>query len=66
MTELANDGKTILVSTHLLDSIEQTWNRVLVMKEGSIIVNSSMADLKSRGDLSLEEIFLEVTEDEII
>ncbi|MCH4886602.1 ABC transporter ATP-binding protein [Acidaminobacter sp. JC074] len=66
MSELAQAGKTILVSTHLLDSIEQTCNRVLVMKEGSIIVNSSMADLKSHGDLSLEEIFLEVTEDEII
>ncbi len=66
MSELANDGKTILVSTHLLDSIEHTCNRVLVMKEGRIIVNSSMADLKSQSDLSLEDIFLEVTEDEII
>lgn len=66
MKELADAGKTILVSTHLLDSIEHTCNRVLVMKLGEIIVNSSMEDLKANSDLSLEDIFLEVTEDEIV
>jgi len=66
MKELANAGNTILVSTHLLDSIEQTCNRVLVMKLGEIIVDSSMEDLKANSDLSLEDIFLEVTEDEIV
>jgi ABC-type multidrug transport system ATPase subunit len=66
MKELSDAGKTILVSTHLLDSIEQTCSRVLVMKLGSIIVDSSMEDLKATSDLSLEDIFLEVTEDEIV
>lgn len=66
MTELAEAGKTILVSTHLLDSIEHTCNRVLVMKLGEIIVDSSMEELKANSDLSLEDIFLEVTEDEAI
>lgn len=66
MKELADAGKTILVSTHLLDSIEHTCNRVLVMKLGEIIVNSSMEDLKANSGLSLEDIFLEVTEDEVI
>lgn len=66
MKELAESGKTILVSTHLIDSIENTCNRVLVMKEGSIIVNSTMEELKANSDLSLEDIFLEVTEDEVI
>lgn len=66
MKELADAGKTVLVSTHLLDSIEQTCNRVLVMKLGEIIVDSSMDDLKANSDLSLEDIFLEVTEDEIL
>jgi len=66
MKELADAGKTILVSTHLLDSIEQTCNRVLVMKLGEIIVDSSMEELKANSDLSLEDIFLEVTEDEIV
>ncbi|MBI9014228.1 MAG: ABC transporter ATP-binding protein [Clostridiales bacterium] len=66
MKELAAAGKTILVSTHLLDSIEQICNRVLVMKSGEIIVNSSMDELKANSNLSLEDIFLEVTEDEIV
>jgi len=64
MKELKEEGKTILISTHLLDSIEQTCDRVLVMKAGEIIVDSSMDDLKAHHDASLEDIFLEVTEDE--
>lgn len=66
MKELADAGNTVLVSTHLLDSIEYTCSRVLVMKLGEIILDSSMEDLKANSDLSLEEIFLEVTEDAII
>lgn len=64
MLELKAAGKTVLISTHLLDSIENTCDRVLVMKEGTIIVDSTMAALRSDQDKSLEDIFLEVTGDE--
>lgn len=62
MTELKEAGKSVLISTHLLDSIEQTCDRVLVMKSGEIILDSKMEDLRNLHDASLEEIFLEVTE----
>lgn len=68
MKELASEGKSILVSTHLLDSIELICNKVLVMKNGRIIINSTIEELKLLNgvDSSLEDIFLEVTEDERI
>lgn len=64
MKELAEAGKTVLVSTHLLDSIETTCDRVLVMKNGEIILDNTIAALKATTEGSLEDIFLEVTEDE--
>lgn len=66
--ELSERGKTIFVSTHLLDSIENLCKRVLVMKEGKIIADESVENLKKKAgdnsDASLEDIFLEVTKDE--
>lgn len=65
-SELAEAGKTILVSTHLLDSIENLCHRVLIMQNGSIISDETMAELKkqisNREDITLEDLFLEVTE----
>lgn len=63
MEELKEAGKTVLISTHLLDSIENTCDRVLVMKNGEIIVDQPMKELKKNTDASLEEIFLEVTDE---
>jgi len=63
MLELKAENKSILVSTHLLDSIEDVCDRVLVLKNGSIIMDKKIEDLRSESDASLEEIFLAVTED---
>jgi len=65
--ELAEEGKSIFISTHLIDSIENLCHNVLVMKEGSIIAEGSIEDLRNehgQDGQSLEEIFLEVTKDE--
>ncbi|WP_366924493.1 ABC transporter ATP-binding protein [Metallumcola ferriviriculae] len=67
--ELSAQGKTIFISTHLLDSIENLCHRVLVMKNGRIIADGDRAALKAQlgdgsKDYTLEELFLEVTGDE--
>jgi ABC-type multidrug transport system ATPase subunit len=65
--ELADTGKTVFVSTHLLDTIETMCDKVLVMKNGKIIADATVSELRilfeGKGD-TLEEIFLEVTKDE--
>jgi ABC-type multidrug transport system ATPase subunit len=65
---LKESGKTILVSTHLIEGVESIADRIMIMKEGHIIGNDSIANLKiqaaSGAGLSLEDLFLEMTKDE--
>ncbi|GHB38231.1 ABC transporter ATP-binding protein [Mongoliitalea lutea] len=66
--ELKESGKTILVSTHLIDSVETIADRIMIMKDGNIIGNDTLANLKATfsqaEDSSLEDLFLELTKDE--
>jgi ABC-2 type transport system ATP-binding protein len=66
--ELKERGKTILVSTHLIDSVEMIADRIMIMKDGRIIGNDTLPNLKTTfnqsGDSSLEDLFLELTKDE--
>lgn len=66
--ELKEQGKTILVSTHLIDSVESIADRIMIMKDGNIIGNDTLANLKAsfnqENDASLEDLFLELTKDE--
>jgi len=64
---LKDQGKTILVSTHMIEGIESIADRIMIMKEGQIIGNDSIENLKlqaaSGSGLSLEDLFLELTKD---
>ncbi|HKL43478.1 MAG TPA: ABC transporter ATP-binding protein [Clostridia bacterium] len=64
LVELKNQGKAIFISTHLLDSIEHICDQILVMKNGAIITRGSLEELKGTQEISLEELFLQVTQDE--
>jgi ABC-type multidrug transport system ATPase subunit len=66
--ELKEAGKTILVSTHLIDSVETIADRIMILKNGDIIGNDTLDNLKQtfeQGESgTLEDIFLELTKDE--
>jgi ABC-2 type transport system ATP-binding protein len=66
--ELKEKGKTILVSTHLIDSVESIADRIMIMKNGNIIGNDTLVNLKANfnqnTESSLEDLFLELTKDE--
>ncbi|MDE0561600.1 ABC transporter ATP-binding protein [Algoriphagus sp. NF] len=66
--ELKEAGKTILVSTHLIDSVETIADRIMILKNGNIIGNDTLDNLKQtfeQGESgTLEDIFLELTKDE--
>jgi ABC-2 type transport system ATP-binding protein len=58
---LAADGKTIFLSTHVLDLAEKLCNRVGIIHEGKLVGIGSAATLRSDiadRDASLEEIFI--------
>ncbi len=54
--ELKNEGRSILISTHMLDSVEDFWDIAYIM------VNSEVVACKRNGESgSLEELFFSVT-----
>lgn len=59
--ELKNSGCTIVISTHIIDSVDGLWDRALIMDKGEIIVSKLRDEIEEGGE-SLEEIFFRVTE----
>ena len=59
--EMRSEGRTLLISTHIIDSVDMLWDRALIMQNGRIRANLTKPELDARGQ-TLEEIFFEVTE----
>jgi ABC-2 type transport system ATP-binding protein len=56
--ELAARGKVVLFSSHELDTVERVSHRVVILHRGKIVVDDSIANLRSLMALqSLEAIF---------
>ncbi len=62
LVQLKNNGTTILISTHLLDSVQDLWDRILIMKDGEFLLAKSKDELDLK-DKTLEDIFFEFTEE---
>lgn len=60
MHELTEGGAAIFFSTHVLEVAEKLCNKVAIIKSGRLIACGSMDAV--RGDSSLEDVFLELTE----
>ncbi|MGI6050064.1 MAG: ABC transporter ATP-binding protein [Acetivibrionales bacterium] len=61
--ELKRSGCAILISTHILDSIADIWDKALIMNESEIVYNNTREKLEADGE-SLEHIFFSITEPE--
>ena len=59
MRKLADEGKTIFLTTHTLSIAEAVCDRVAIIHRGKIIATGPTAELKK--DRALEDIFLELT-----
>ena len=60
---LRAEGRTALISTHIIDSVDMLWDRAIIMKGGRIMKNVTKAELDASGE-TLEQLFFEVTEGE--
>ncbi len=63
MAELRDAGCTVLVSTHMIDSVDTLWDRTIIMQKGEIKADVTKASLETTGE-SLEDLFFEITEGE--
>ncbi len=59
--EMQAQGKTILTSTHIIDSVDMLWDRTLIMQNGQIRANVTRDDLEAEGR-TLEQLFFDTTE----
>ena len=58
MRELCDKGGAIFFSTHVLEVAEKLCNKVAIIKDGRLIRQGTMEEVK--GDTSLEQVFLEL------
>jgi len=59
LEELKADGKSVLVSTHIIDTINDIWDRAYIMDKGKIICDITREQLGGR---DLKTMFFELTE----
>jgi len=62
MREQADDGNTVFFSTHVLEVAEKVCDKVAVINAGRILYAGGMKDMKKSSDVSLEKMFLEMTQ----
>ena len=59
--KMAAEGKTVLVSTHIIDSVDMLWDRTLIMQNGVIRADVKRTELAEAGQ-RLEDLYFAVTE----
>ena len=59
--EMRKAGKTMLISTHIIDSVDMLWDRTIIMQNGQIRANVTRSEVEESGK-TLEDLFFEVTE----
>ena len=57
--ELKNSGAAVLISTHMLDSVEDFWDTAYIMAKGKLVAEKKSTDTDGE---SLEDLFFRITE----
>jgi ABC-2 type transport system ATP-binding protein len=62
ISETAQQGTTVLFSTHLMDHVTKLCSHAVIINEGTLVAKGSLEELRSTfGQASLEDIFLQLT-----
>ncbi len=61
ISEMRNERRTVLVSTHMIDSVDLLWDRTLIMQGGKLCANVTRGELEQSGQ-RLEDLFFAITE----
>ena len=59
--ELKKQGASIIISTHMLESVSELWDKVLIMMEGRIEAERTRETVEKNGE-DLMELFFNITE----
>jgi ABC-2 type transport system ATP-binding protein len=58
---MKQEGKTIFYCSHMMDVVEKVSDRIVLLNNGSIIADGTIAELKQNNSDSLEQIFSRLT-----
>jgi ABC-2 type transport system ATP-binding protein len=61
LRRLAADGRTVLITSHVLAEVAQTVDAILIIHRGRLVASGSLSDLTGAGR-TLEDTYLELTE----
>ncbi len=62
LSKLAQEGKTIFYSSHIMDVVEKISNRIILINEGNVIADGSFDELNNKAQTgSLEALFTQLT-----
>lgn len=63
--ELAGQGRTVFISTHMLHVVEEIADRVGVLNKGRLVAEGTLEELRHAQDERLESIFFRLFSEEI-
>lgn len=61
LLEMKNEGISVIISTHMLDSVNELWDKVFIMMKGKIEAERTRTQVEESGE-NLEQLFFEITE----
>lgn len=60
-SDMRREGRSLLISTHMIDSVDMLWDKTLIMQNGRVMADVSKTEVEEHG-LNLEKLFFEITE----
>ena len=63
LTELKNEGKTIIISTHIFSLVEKLCDRVGIIVNGHMVVSDSLKEITK--EKCLEDVFFDIYQEEV-
>ncbi len=61
LSEMRGNGTSVIISTHMLESVEEFWDKVFIMMNGRIEAERDRKIVEQSGE-NLEELFFSITE----
>lgn len=62
MREHADAGNTVFFSSHIIDVVEKVCDRIAIINHGKLVAVDTLDALRESGEVSLEQLFLDVTQ----
>lgn len=62
MRDICKEGSSIFFSSHVLEVVEKLCDKIAIIKEGKIVVEGTLEEVK--GDGTLEDLFMELIDNE--